>query len=58
MHGDDDQIVPIADSAPPSAKLLKESTLKIYLKFPHGMCTTNAEVVNAEILKFVRSSGG
>jgi non-heme chloroperoxidase len=58
MHGDDDQIVPIADSAPLSAKLLKKSTLKVFPKFPHGMCTTNAEVVNAEILKFVRSSGG
>lgn len=39
MHGDDDQIVPIADSAPLSAKLLRNSTLKIYEKFPHGMCT-------------------
>ena len=58
MHGDDDQIVPIADSAPLSAKLLKKSTLKIYPKFPHGMCTTHAEVINAEILKFVRSSVG
>jgi non-heme chloroperoxidase len=55
LHGDDDQIVPIADSAPLSAKLLKKSTLKIYPKFPHGMCTTHAEVINAEILKFVRS---
>src|SRR5882762_9951809 len=58
MHGDDDQIVPIADSAPLSAKLLKRSSLKIYPKFPHGMCTTNADVINAEILKFVRSSEG
>ena len=40
MHGDDDQIVPIADSAPLSAELLKNSTLKVYEKFPHGMCTT------------------
>ena len=39
MHGDDDQIVPIADSAPLSAELLKNSTLKIYEKLPHGMCT-------------------
>ena len=46
MHGDDDQIVPIANSAPLSAKLLKKSVLKIYEKFPHGMCTTHAEVVN------------
>jgi non-heme chloroperoxidase len=56
LHGDDDQIVPIADSAPLSAKLLKKSTLKIFPKFPHGMCTTHAEVINPEILKFVRSA--
>jgi non-heme chloroperoxidase len=54
MHGDDDQIVPIADSAPLSAKLLKKSTLKIYPKFPHGMCTTHADVVNPDILAFVK----
>ena len=55
MHGEDDQIVPVADSAPLSAKLLRKSTLKIYPKFPHGMCTTNADVVNPEILAFIRS---
>jgi len=55
MHGDDDQIVPIADSAPLSAKLLKKSTLRVYEKFPHGMCTTHAEVVNAELLRFLRA---
>ena len=55
LHGDDDQIVPIADSAPLSAKLLKKSTLKVYPKFPHGMCTTHAEVVNAELLRFFRA---
>jgi len=54
MHGDDDQIVPIADSALLSAKLLKNSSLKVYLKFPHGMCTTHADVVNADLLAFVR----
>ena len=54
MHGDDDQIVPIADSAPLSAKLLKTSTLKIYEKFPHGMCTTHAEVVNPDLFTFIR----
>jgi len=54
MHGEDDQIVPIADSAPLSAKLLKRSTLKVYPKFPHGMCTTQADVINAEILGFVK----
>jgi non-heme chloroperoxidase len=54
MHGDDDQIVPIADSALLSAKLLKNSTLKIYEKFPHGMCTTHAEVVNPDLLAFIK----
>jgi non-heme chloroperoxidase len=54
MHGDDDQIVPYADSAPLSAKLLKRSTLKIYEKLPHGMCTTHADVVNPDILAFVK----
>ena len=54
MHGDDDQIVPIADSAPLSAKLLKDGTLKVYEKFPHGMCTTHAEVVNADLLAFIK----
>jgi non-heme chloroperoxidase len=53
MHGDDDQIVPVADSAPLSAKLLQNSTLKIYEKFPHGMCTTHAEVVNTDLLTFI-----
>ena len=55
MHGDDDQVVPIADSAPLSAKLLRKGTLKVFEKFPHGMCTTHAEVVNAELLKYIRS---
>jgi non-heme chloroperoxidase len=55
MHGDDDQIVPIADSAPLSAKLLKTSKLKVYEKFPHGMCTTHADVINADLLEFFKS---
>ena len=54
MHGDDDQIVPIADSALLSSKLLKNATLKVYEKFPHGMCTTHADVVNAELLAFFK----
>lgn len=54
MHGNDDQIVPIADSAPLSAKLLKNGTLKVYEKFPHGMCTTHADVVNPELLAFIK----
>ena len=53
MHGDDDQIVPIADSALLSAKLLKKGTLKVYEKFPHGMCTTHADTVNPDLLAFI-----
>ena len=54
MHGDDDQIVPIADSAMLSVKLLKNSTLKVYERFPHGMCTTHAEAVNPDLLTFIK----
>jgi non-heme chloroperoxidase len=55
MHGDDDQIVPYADAAPLSVKLLKHGTLKTYAGFPHGMPTTNAEIINADLLDFIRS---
>ena len=55
MHGDDDQIVPYADSGPLSAKLLKNGTLKTYKGFPHGMPTTEAETINADLLAFIRS---
>lgn len=54
MHGTDDQIVPYADSAPLSAKLLKNATLKSYEGFPHGMCTTHPEVINPDILAFIQ----
>ena len=54
MHGDDDQIVPIADYALLSAKLLKNGPLKVYEKFPHGMCTTHADAINADLLAFIR----
>jgi non-heme chloroperoxidase len=54
MHGDDDQIVPYANSAPLSAKLLKNGTLKTYKGFPHGMPTTQAETINADILTFIK----
>jgi non-heme chloroperoxidase len=54
MHGDDDQIVPIADSALLSVKLLKNGVLKVYEKFPHGMCTTRADVVNPDLLAFIK----
>ena len=56
MHGDDDQIVPIANHAPLSAKLLKQSTLKIYKALPHGMCATHADVVNPDLLAFVAAA--
>ena len=55
MHGDDDQIVPIADSALLSSKLLRKGTLKVHQGFPHGMCTTHADVVNPELLDFIKS---
>jgi non-heme chloroperoxidase len=54
MHGDDDQIVPIADSALLSVKLLKNGTLKVYKGFPHGMCTTHADVINPDLLAFIK----
>ena len=54
MHGDDDQIVPYADSGPLSAKLLPDGTLKTYPGFPHGMPTTQAETINADLLEFIR----
>jgi non-heme chloroperoxidase len=54
MHGDDDQIVPIANSALLSVKLLKNGALKVYEKFPHGMCTTHADIINADLLAFIR----
>ncbi|GCA50706.1 MULTISPECIES: alpha/beta fold hydrolase [unclassified Sinorhizobium] len=53
LHGDDDQIVPIGTSSLLSAKLIKAATLKIYEKLPHGVCTTHADIVNADILAFV-----
>ena len=55
MHGDDDQIVPYAGSGPLSAKLVKGAILKTYKGFPHGMPTTNAEQINADLLEFIKS---
>jgi non-heme chloroperoxidase len=55
MHGDDDQIVPYADSGPLSAKLLQNGSLKTYAGFPHGMPTTQADTINADLLAFLRS---
>jgi len=54
MHSEDDQIVPYADSGPLSAKLLKNGTLKTYKGFPHGMPTTEAATINADLLAFIR----
>ncbi|MEV8246845.1 MULTISPECIES: alpha/beta fold hydrolase [Streptomyces] len=54
-HGTDDQVVPYADSAPLSVKLLKNGTLKSYEGLPHGMLSTHPEVVNPDLLDFVRS---
>ena len=55
VHGDDDQIVPYADSAPLTVKLLKNGTLKTYPGLPHGLCTTHPDVVNPDLLAFIRS---
>jgi non-heme chloroperoxidase len=55
LHGDDDQIVPYADSAPLTVKLLKNGTLKTYPGFPHGMLTTHADVINPDLLAFIKS---
>jgi len=55
MHGDDDQIVPIAASAIPAAKLVKKSTLKVYPGLSHGMCTVNKDQINADLLAFIKS---
>jgi non-heme chloroperoxidase len=55
LHGDDDQIVPIADSALLSAKLVKGATLKVYPGAPHGMCSTHKDKVNSDLLAFIKS---
>jgi non-heme chloroperoxidase len=54
MHGDDDQIVPIGAAGLMSAKIVKDATLKVYPGFPHGMCTTNPEQINADLLAFIK----
>ena len=56
MHGEDDQIVPIADSAPLAVKLLRRGTLKTYPGLPHGMATVNADVINPDLLAFFRAA--
>ncbi|RWO62945.1 alpha/beta hydrolase [Mesorhizobium sp.] len=54
MHGDDDQIVPIADSALRAAELVRHGTLKVYRGLPHGMCTTHPEIINPDLLAFIQ----
>ena len=55
MHGDDDQIVPFASSVPRAVDLLANGTLKTYPGFPHGMLTTHADVLNPDLLAFIKS---
>jgi non-heme chloroperoxidase len=55
LHGDDDQIVPIADAAMLSVKLIAKAELKVYPGAPHGMCTTLKDKVNDDLLRFARS---
>jgi non-heme chloroperoxidase len=54
MHGYDDQVVPYADSAPLTVKLLKHGTLKTYHGYPHGMLTTHADVLDPDLLAFIK----
>ena len=58
MQGDDDQLIHYKDASLLQAKLLKNSTLKIYPGFPHGMMTTHADVINADILAFITGATG
>jgi non-heme chloroperoxidase len=55
LHGDDDQIVPIAASAVPTSRIVKRSTLKVYPGLPHGMCSTHKDLINADLLAFLRA---
>ncbi|MEJ2374424.1 MAG: alpha/beta hydrolase [Pseudolabrys sp.] len=55
MHGEDDQVVPFADSGPLSANLLKKATTKFYSGLPHGMCTTHPEIINKDLLAFIKA---
>ena len=55
LHGDDDQIVPIADSALLSAKIVKNANLKVYKGAPHGICTTHKDQVNTDLLEFIKN---
>lgn len=54
MHGEDDQVVPIADAAYLSSKLVPNAVLKVYPGFPHGMCSTHHDVINPDLLAFIK----
>jgi non-heme chloroperoxidase len=54
VHGDDDQIVPIADSAMLAVRLVKKATLKVYPGAPHGLCSTHKNQLNTDLLAFLR----
>lgn len=54
MHGDDDQVVPIADTALLSSKIVKDAALKVYPGLPHGMCQTHKDLINADLLEFIQ----
>jgi non-heme chloroperoxidase len=58
MHGDDDQIVPIADSALLSSKIVKDAVLKVYPSLPHGMCQTHKDLINADLFEFLGAAKG
>lgn len=58
LHGDDDQIVPIGDSAMLSSKLIKNAQLKIYKGAPHGMCSTHKNQINSDLLDFIKGKAG
>ncbi|HEX2270294.1 MAG TPA: alpha/beta hydrolase [Pyrinomonadaceae bacterium] len=55
MHGDDDQVVPIGITALVSSKLVKNATLKVYPGLPHGMCSTHKDLINADLLEFIKA---
>ena len=55
LHGDDDQIVPYKNAGVLQAEILPNATLKIYEGFPHGMLTTHADILNADLLAFVKA---
>jgi non-heme chloroperoxidase len=56
MHDDDDQKVPIANSAFLSAKIIKNAILKVYPGLPHGMCQTHKDLINADLLEFIQQA--